>query len=89
VRRIAANEAEVSGDFTMHGVTRPTKLRVRLLSTEGAPGQRIARWSVTCPPLGRSEFGLRWSSSVEAASMISDDVNVALEIVAREAAAAN
>ena len=84
VRLVEAKTAEVSGDFTMHGVTKPMTLRVKLISVEGEHGRRSARWQVTCPALHRSEYGLRWSGAVEAASMISDEVNVALEIVARE-----
>jgi polyisoprenoid-binding protein YceI len=84
VQRVDAKTADVSGDFTMHGVTKPVTLRVKLISVEGAPGRRTARWRVTCAPLKRSEFGLRWSRTVEATSMIADDVSVEMEIVASE-----
>ena len=59
------------------------KLRVELLGTpESAAKNQTTRWRVTTAPLKRSQFGLVWSKSVEAVSMIGDEVVVDIQIEA-------
>jgi polyisoprenoid-binding protein YceI len=70
VKQTGANAAEITGDLTMHGVTRPIILKVQLVSN---------RWQVTTAPVKRSEFGLVFSKSAETVSMIADDVGVEIE----------
>ena len=55
VKRTGEQSADVAGDFTMHGRTRPIVLHVQLLS--GASGDR-SRWEVTTAPLKRRDFDL-------------------------------
>lgn len=78
VKQTGQNSGEITGDLTMHGVTRAITLNVQLLST-AEPG----RWRVTTPPLKRSEFGLVFSKSAETVSMIADEVAVDIEIEAQ------
>jgi polyisoprenoid-binding protein YceI len=78
VKQTGANTGEVSGDLTMHGVTRAITLHVQLPSNPEA-----SRWRVTTAPLKRSQFGLVFSKSAETVSMIADDVAVEIEIEAR------
>jgi polyisoprenoid-binding protein YceI len=78
VKQTGANMGEISGDLTMHGVSRPIILNVQLLSM--AEGNR---WRVTAAPLKRSQFGLVFSKSAETVSMIADEVAVDIEIEAR------
>jgi len=77
-----ADAGEIVGDLTMHGTTRPITLRAQLLGPKDGPA---THWRVTTAPLKRSEFGLAWSKSVEAVSMIGDDVTVNIEIEAERA----
>jgi polyisoprenoid-binding protein YceI len=79
VKRTGERQAEVAGDLTMHGITRPMILHVEMLS-QAADGR--SRWKVTTAPLSRREFGLMFSSTAEAMSGISQDVNVNIEIEA-------
>jgi polyisoprenoid-binding protein YceI len=86
VKRSGPGAGEVVGDLTMHGVTRPITLRFQLVgSPESAAKSGTTRWRITAPPLKRSEFGLVWSKSVEAVSMIGDDVIIEMEIEAARA----
>jgi polyisoprenoid-binding protein YceI len=78
VKQTGPSAGEITGDLTMHGVTRPVTLNVQLLTT--AEGNR---WRVTTVPLKRSQFGLLFSKSAETVSMISDDVAVEIEIDAQ------
>ena len=82
VKRTGAKNADITGSFTMHGVTREIVLHAQLIgSAEGG----ATHWHVTTAPIKRSEFDLRWSKSVEAVSMIGDEVVVLIEIEAERA----
>jgi polyisoprenoid-binding protein YceI len=71
VKQTGANAGEITGDLTMHGVTRSLTLKVQLVSN---------RWQVTTPSLQRSQFGLVFNKSAETVSMIADDVAVDIEV---------
>jgi polyisoprenoid-binding protein YceI len=71
VKQTGANAGEITGDLTMHGVTRPIVLNVQLAGN---------RWRVATAPLKRSQFGLVFSKSAETVSMIADAVAVEIEI---------
>jgi polyisoprenoid-binding protein YceI len=75
VKQTGANAGEITGDLTMHGVTRQIILKVELVSSGESN-----RWKVTTAPLKRSQFGLVFSTSAETVSMIADDVAVDIEI---------
>jgi polyisoprenoid-binding protein YceI len=86
VKRTGSTAAEITGDLTMHGVTREITLHVQLLGTpESAGKNQTTRWRVTTAPIKRSQFGLAWSKSVEAVSMIGDEVAVDIQIEAARA----
>jgi polyisoprenoid-binding protein YceI len=83
VKQIGMQSGDILGDFTMHGVTKPIRLHVKLLTPlkdEGVP-QR-SHWEVTTDPLKRRDFGLMFSRSAEAISGIGQDVTVRIEIEA-------
>lgn len=82
VKRTGEQSGDVSGDFTMHGVTKPIVLHVQLL--DGAAGER-SRWKVTTAPLNRPDFNLMFGGTAEAISGIGREVNVNIEIEAGRA----
>ena len=82
VKQTGPNTGDIMGDLTMHGVTRTITLHAQLL---GAVDDQISRWRITTAPIKRGEFGLTWSKSVEAISMIGDDVAVDIQIEAARA----
>jgi polyisoprenoid-binding protein YceI len=86
VKQTGRDSADIAGDLTMHGTTRPITLHVKLLTplTQQTSMSRT-RWQVTTGPIKRRDFGLMWSSSVEAISMISQDVVPRIEIEASRA----
>ncbi|HKP92650.1 MAG TPA: YceI family protein [Chthoniobacterales bacterium] len=79
VKQTGANSGEITGDLTMHGLTREITLSVQMIGNDNR------RWKVSTPPLKRSQFGLVFSKSAETVSMISDDVAVEIEIQADRA----
>lgn len=82
VKQTGPNTGDIIGDLTMHGVARTITLHAQLL---GAAEDQTSRWRITTAPIKRSEFGLAWSKSVEAVSMIGDDVTVDIQIEAERA----
>jgi polyisoprenoid-binding protein YceI len=86
VKQTGANAGEITGDLTMHGVTRPITLRVQLAGDlESLAKNPTSRWHVTTAPIKRSEFGLVFSKRAEAMSMIADEVTIEIEIEAQRA----
>lgn len=83
VKRTGPQSGDVMGDLTMHGVTKPVTLHVKLLSAlaEATP----TRWEVTAEPLKRRDFGLMFSSGAEAISGIGQDVSITMQIEAVKA----
>ena len=83
VRRTGADSGGITGDLTMHGVTRPITLHVKLASpVTGDALPARTRWQVTTNPIHRKDFNLLFSGSTEAVSGIGQDVMPAIEIEA-------
>jgi polyisoprenoid-binding protein YceI len=80
VSRTGEGTADVSGNLTMHGVTRPVVLRVELLSPESSTAADSLRWKVTAT-LKRKNFGLSWNALIEASQAIGDDIQIRMKIV--------
>ena len=75
VKQTGPNAGEITGDFTMHGVTRAITLNVKLVGDPAAAAKNsTTRWRVTTAPLKRSEFKLGWSKGVETVAMIGESV---------------
>jgi len=85
VAQTAANQADVVGDLTLHGVTHPIILHVTLLSREKQPsGGEATRWRASGGNFSRRAFGLVWSRGVEAISGIGDEITLKIDCEARE-----
>ena len=83
VKRTGENSGDIAGDFTMHGVTKPMTLHVKLATPPS--GQSLperTRWIVTTDPINRKDFGLMFSSATESISGISSSVTPTIEIEA-------
>jgi polyisoprenoid-binding protein YceI len=80
VKQTGAQEGDILGDLTMHGVTKPITLHVKLLTSLNETKQ--TRWSVTTDPLKRREFNLMFAKAAESMSGISQTVAVNIEIAA-------
>ncbi len=82
VKQTGPQGGDILGDLTMHGVTRPITLHVKLLTS---PNEPSTRWAVTTDPLKRSDFHLMFAQAAEAMSGISQTVTVNIEIRATRA----
>jgi polyisoprenoid-binding protein YceI len=79
VQLMGERVADVHGELTMHGKTLPLVVRVELLSPAKS-GTASLIWTVSTH-LRRSAFGLKWSPLIEAASGISDDIDIQMRMV--------
>ena len=83
-KQTGQQSGDILGDLTMHGVTRPITLRVKLLSPV-SNDTRQTRWAVTTEPIKRREFNLMFGQSAEAVSGIGQTVAINIEIEATRA----
>jgi len=83
VKQTGPQAGDIVGDLTMHGVTRPITLHVKLVSSPD--NQKQTRWSVTTDPLKRGDFKLMFAPSAETMSGISQTVAINIEIEAARA----
>ena len=81
-KQTGPQSGDIEGDLTMHGVTKPITLHVKLTSPN-TNDTKQTHWAVTTEPLKRRDFGLLFSGSAEAISGISQTVAINIEIEAR------
>jgi polyisoprenoid-binding protein YceI len=82
VKKSGENAFDVTGDLTMHGVTKEVVLKVELIGKGAGPKNSIlSGWDATTA-LKRSEFGLSWSKVIEGTQVVGDDVKIELHVEA-------
>jgi polyisoprenoid-binding protein YceI len=81
VRQTGQQSGDIFGDLTMHGVTKPITLHVKLMSPISNETKET-RWAVTTEPLKRRDFNLMFSQGAESISGIGQTVAVNVEIEA-------
>jgi polyisoprenoid-binding protein YceI len=73
---------DVTGDLTMHGVTKEVVLKVELLGKgAGRKNSIVSGWDATTA-LKRSEYGLLWNQAIEGMQIAGDDVKIDLQVEA-------
>jgi polyisoprenoid-binding protein YceI len=77
-----SDELKVTGDLTIHGVTRPVVLKV-----EGASDETKDPWGNTrmgasgSTKIKRSDFGLTWNAALETGGLlVGDDLKIELDV---------
>ena len=80
VKQTGPQAGDILGDLTMHGVTKPITLHVKLLTSSNETKE--TRWSVATDPLKRREFNLMFAEAAESMSGISQTVAIKIEIEA-------
>jgi len=83
VKQTGQQSGDILGDLTMHGVTKPITLHVKLLTP--ANDTKQTRWAVTTEPLKRRDFNLMFAQAAESVSGISQTVSINIEIEATRA----
>lgn len=81
VKATDANNLEVTGDLTLHGVTRRVTIPVEFLgSVKGPRGEKAGfetRFTVN-----RKDYGIVWNRVLDAGPVLGDDVKVTISIEA-------
>jgi len=83
VKRTGPQSGDILGDLTMHGVTKPITLHVKLVTPINETGR--TRWSVTTEPITRRDFNLMFAPAAESVSGISQTVAIDIEVEAKRA----
>ena len=83
VKRTGPQSGDILGDLTMHGVTKPITLHVKLMTPISDTSR--TRWSVTTEPITRRDFNLMFAPGTESISGISQSVAINIEIEAKRA----
>jgi polyisoprenoid-binding protein YceI len=83
VKRTGAQSGDIIGDFTIHGVTKPITLHVKLVTPISETNR--TRWAVTTDPINRRDFNLMFAPATETVSGISQTVSINIEIEAKRA----
>jgi len=93
VKGTGQNTADVTGDLTMHGVTKEVVLKVEFTGKgKGAgpqgtivPGRdattMVSGWEATTT-VRRSDFGITWNQTIENTRVVADDVQIELRVEA-------
>lgn len=91
VERAGKGKLKVTGDLTMHGVTRPVALNVEGPSPElKNPWGKTVRAFVATGKINRKDWGLNWNKALEAGRvLVSDEVQLQIdaEVVQKSPAA--
>jgi polyisoprenoid-binding protein YceI len=82
VEKESDSEFKVTGNLTLHGVTKPVVLKVEDVSAEAKDpwgGTRIGATAKT--KIKRSDYGLSWNAALETGGfMVGDDVKIEFEL---------
>jgi len=82
------DEFKVTGDLTVHGMTKPVVLDVEKTGRGKSPfGFEVAGFSATTK-ISRKEFGLEWNAALESGGvLVGDDIKISIEVEATPAVA--
>jgi polyisoprenoid-binding protein YceI len=83
VKQTGPQSGDILGDLTMHGVTRPITLHVKLVTPLNDTSR--TRWAITVDPITRRDFNLMFAPATETVSGISQTVPINIEIEAKRA----
>ena len=80
IEKAGKDKLKVTGDLTMHGVTRPVVLQVNAPATEVKdPWGNTRRGFSASTKLNRKDFGLTYSKTIEAGPVVGDEVTIEIE----------
>lgn len=82
VAKAGKDRLKVTGDLTLHGVTKEVVLDVEPISRESKdPWGNIRRGTTATAKINRKDFGLVWNAALETGGVtVGDEVTITLEI---------
>ncbi len=83
VEKVDSTHLRIHGDLTLRGVTRPVILDTEVLGTlNGSRGKRVAFTATTT--IRRQDYGVSFSSFMEGAQVVGDDIRITIDIEATQ-----
>lgn len=85
VEKVSDSDYQVTGEFTMRGVTKVMTLPVKFLGEiKGMDGKPVAGFSVTTT-LNRKDFGVNWNKTLDSGGLLlADEVTVEINVEAKQ-----
>lgn len=80
VAKAGKDALKVTGDLTLHGVTRPVVLQVTTTPEVKGMGGETRRGFSATTRISRKDFGLTWNKVVEAGPTVGDEVTISLDL---------
>jgi polyisoprenoid-binding protein YceI len=82
VQKAGKDKLKVSGDLTLHGVTKPVVLDVEGFSAEAKdPWGNVKRGGVATTKVNRKDFGLGWNKVLETGGVaVGEDVAITIDL---------
>lgn len=82
VEKAGDDEFKVTGDLTIHGVTRPVVLNVEGPTAEGKdPWGNMRIGATATTKIKRSDYGLTWNAALETGGiLVGDDLKIELDL---------
>ena len=82
VKEVSKGILQVTGNFTLHGVTKPITLTMASLGTSVSPMGTRAGFEGSLK-LNRQDYGVKWNKALDnGGTMLSDEVDISLAIEA-------
>jgi len=91
IEKVSDTKLKITGDLTMHGVTKPVTLDAELSGEVKNPfSGTMTRAVAATGVLNRQDWGLKWQAPAEAVKVVGDEVKISIEaeLAKKEAAAA-
>lgn len=83
VEHVGDNEYKVTGDLSMHGVTKPVVFNVEYFGQGKDPYGRQKAGLSARAKVNRKDWGLNWNQALEAGGvLVSDDVKIEIDLAA-------
>ena len=82
IAKVGNDGLKITGDLTLHGVTKEVVLNVEELSSESKdPWGNIRRGATATATINRKDFGVTWNKGLETGGvLIGEEVHIILEI---------
>ena len=81
VEPLGGNEYNVTGDLTMHGVTRPVTLKAEYGGQGKTPFGTLVAGLSAKGKINRKDWGLNWNAPLEAGGwLVGEDVNIEIDL---------
>ena len=80
VAKAGKDQLQITGNLTLHGVTRPVVLDVALSSEVKGMGGETRRGFSASTKINRKDFGLTWNKLLEAGPAVGDEVAITLDL---------